>query len=97
MKFCNTDSFSTFFERLSFKPGGAFILILIYHFSYFLCEGARPLCYRKHLHCYLGRRQTSWAASPGNQYRESDVRVFITDAYPPACLVHRCHPRLLYP
>jgi len=30
------------FEILSFKPGGAFILILIYQFPYFVGEGASP-------------------------------------------------------
>ena len=44
-----------------------------------LCMGTgKTLCATVNIsHCYLERRQTSWAASPGNQYCESDVRVVL--------------------
>lgn len=41
-------------SKTKFKTGSVFILILIYQFPYFVCEGARPLCYSKHKPLLLG-------------------------------------------
>jgi len=71
--------FFNFFQRLSFKPGSAFILILLYQFSYFVCERARPLCYSKRKPLLLGAtpnqlggvvwKSILWERRPGFYYR----------------------------